>query len=142
MLGRFQRGGAARDFEPEAEPKLKQPPTERERAIAQRRAEGGTFHRIGKEFGFTPESVRGICRRVEDYDRGAAMLRKDPASIEALGLVGDVKPSVQQTLRARGIQQLTDLEGVTMDQLLRWPRLGKKSATLLLDTLARLKRPD
>jgi DNA-binding CsgD family transcriptional regulator len=142
MLGQFQRGGAARDFEPEAELKLKQPPTERERAIAQRRAEGGTFHRIGKEFGLTPESVRGICRRVEDYDRGAAMLRKDPASIEALGLVGDVKPSVQQTLRARGIQQLTDLEGVTIDQLLRWPRLGKKSAPLLLDTLARLKRTD
>ena len=141
MLGQLQRGGAARDFEPEAALKLKQPPTERERAIAQRRAEGGAFHRIGKEFGLTPESVRGICRRVEDYDRGAAMLRKDPASIEALGLVGDVKPSVQQTLRARGIQQLTDLEGVSMDQLLRWPRLGKKSATLLLDTLARLKRP-
>ena len=142
MLGQFHRGGAARDFEPEAELKLKQPPTERERAIAQRRAEGGTFHRIGKEFGLAPESVRGICRRVEDYDRGAAMLRKDPASIEALGLVGDVKPSVQQTLRARGIQQQTDLEGITMDQLLRWPNVGRQSATLLLDALANLKKTD
>ena len=121
---------------------MKQPPTERERAIAQRRAEGGPFHRIGKEFGLTPESVRGICRRVEDYDRGTAMLRKDPASIEALGLVGDVKPSVQQTLRARGIQQLTDLEGITIDQLLSWPNVGRQSATLLLDALANLKKTD
>ena len=89
-----------------------------------------------------PESVRGICRRVEDYDRGLAMLRKDPASIEALGLVGDVKPSVQQTLRARGIQQLTDLEGITIDQLLSWPNVGRQSATLLLDALANLKKTD
>ena len=122
---------------------MKQPPTERERAIAQQRAAGRTFQRIGKEFGgLTPESVRGICRRVEDYDRGLAMLRKDPASIEALGLVGDVKPSVQQTLRARGIQQLTDLEGITIDQLLSWPRVGRQSATLLLDALANLKKTD
>ena len=142
MLGQFQRGWAARDFEPEAELNLKQPPTERERAIAQRRAGGRTFQRIGKEFGLTPESVRGICRRVEDYDRGTAMLRKDPASIEALGLVGDVKPSVQQTLRARGIQQLTDLKGITIDQLLSWPNVGRQSATLLLDALANLKRTD
>ena len=142
MLGQFQRGRGCPRFEPEAEPKLKQPPTELERAIAQRRAEGGTFHRIGKEFGLTPESVRGICRRAEDYDRGAAMLREDPGSIEGLGLVGDVKPSVQQTLRLRGIKQLTDLEGVTMDQLLSWPNVGRQSATLMLDALANLKKTD
>ena len=77
---------------------------------------------------------------MEDYDRGAEMLREDPASIEALGLVGDVKPSVQQTLRARGIKQLTDLEGVTMDQLLRWPNVGRQSATLLLQALTNLRK--
>jgi len=79
---------------------------------------------------------------VEDYDRGAAMLREDPGSIDGLGLVGDVKPSVQQTLRSRGIKQLTDLEGVTMDQLLSWPNVGRQSATLLLDALAKLKKTD
>lgn len=73
--------------EMQSQPNLKQSPTERERAIAQRRAEGGTFHRIGKESGLTPESIRGICRRVGDYDRDAEMLRKDPASIEGLGLL-------------------------------------------------------
>ena len=119
---------------------MKQPPTERERAIAQRRAEGRTFQRVGKEFGISHENVRAICRRVEDYDRGAAMLSDDPASIEALGLVGEVKPSVQQTLRSRGINHLTDLEGVTMDQLLTWPRVGKQSATSLLEALANLKK--
>jgi len=119
---------------------MKQPPTERERAIAQRRAEGRTFQRIGREFDVMPETVRGICRRVEEYDRGVAMLHENPASIEALALVGEVKPSVQHTLRSRGIKHLTDLEGVTMDQLLSLPRLGKQSASLLLKALASLKK--
>ena len=114
--------------------------TERERIIAQRRAEGRTFQRIGKEFGLTPESVRDICRRVEDYDRGATMLRDNPASLEALGLVGEVKPSVQHTLRLRGVNQLTDLDGITLDELLSWPGIGKQSASLLIEALATLKR--
>src|SRR4030095_8252862 len=121
---------------------MKHPPTERERAIAQRRAEGRTLQRIGREFGLTPETVRGICRRVEEYDRGAGMLRDNPASIEALGLIGEVKPSVEHTLRSRGINQLTDLEGVTMAQLLSWPKVGKQSATSLLEALANLKKTD
>jgi hypothetical protein len=119
---------------------MKRPLTERERSIAQRRAEGRTFQRVGKEFGISPESVRGICRRVEEYDRGAIMLRDDPASLEALGLVGEVKPSVQQTLRSRGITRLTDLNGVTMDQLVSWPNVGKQSATVLLEALSNLKK--
>ena len=77
---------------------------------------------------------------MEDYDRATAMLRDNPASIEALGLAGDVRPSVQQTLRARGIQQLTDLEGITMDQLLTWPSVGKQSAASLLEALSNLKK--
>jgi hypothetical protein len=128
--------------EPKASPYMKQPPTERERAIALRRAEGRTLQRIGKEFGLTPESVRVICRRVENYDRGAAMLRDNPASIEARGLLGQVSPSVQFTLRSRGINHLTDLEGVTMDQLLSWPRVGKQSANSLLEALANLKKTE
>lgn len=119
---------------------MRQPPSERERAIAQRRAEGGTFHRIGREFGVTPESVRSICRRVEEFDRGAEMLRENPASIEALRMVGEVNPSVQHALQSKGISRLTDLEGVTMDQLLSWPRVGKQSATWLLKALANLKK--
>jgi hypothetical protein len=119
---------------------MNEPLTERECAIAQRRAEGQTFRTIGKEFGLTPERVRAICQRVEDYGRGAAILRKDPTSIEALGLVGEVRPSVQQTLRARGIEHLTDLEGFTMDELLLWPNVGRRSATLLLQALGNLKK--
>ena len=49
------------------------------------------LQRIANEFGgLTPETVRSICRRVEEFDRGAAMLRTNPASIEALGLIGEV----------------------------------------------------
>ena len=103
-----------------------------------RRAEH--YSELGENSGLTHETVRGICRRVEEYDRGAAMLRTNPASIEALGLVGEVTPSVQHTLRSRGINHLTDLEGITMDQLLTWPRVGKQSAALLLEALANLKR--
>ena len=68
------------------------------------------------------------------------MLRTNPASIEALGLVGGVTPSVQHTLRSRGINQLTDLEGFTMDQLLTWPKVGKQSAASLLEALTNLKK--
>jgi hypothetical protein len=121
---------------------MRQPPSERERAIAQRRAEGGTLHRIGREFGVTPESVRSICRRVEEFDRGAEMLRENPASIEALRMVGEVNPAVQHALQSKGISRLTDLEGVTIDQLLSWPRVGKQSATSLLKALANLKKTD
>ena len=119
---------------------MKQPPTERDRAIAQRRAEGKTLQQVGSEFGLASEAVRAICRRVEDHDRGEAMLRDDPASIDALALLGAVKPAVQHTLRSRGIERLTDLDGVTMDQLLSWPNIGTLSATLLLEALSHLKK--
>ena len=119
---------------------MKQPPTELDRAIALRRAEGRTLQRVGNEFGLASEAVRAICRRVEDHDRGAALLRDDPASIDALALLGEVKPAVQHTLRVRGIEKLTDLDGVTMNQLLSWPNIGTQSAALLLEALARLKK--
>ena len=119
---------------------MKQPLTERDRAIAQRRAEGGTLQQVGNEFGLASEAVRAICRRVEDHDRGAALLRDDPASIDALALLGEVKPAVRHTLRSRGIERLTDLDGVTMSQLLSWPNVGTQSAALLLEALARLKK--
>ena len=69
------------------------------------------------------------------------MLRQSPESIEALGLIGEIKPSVQQALRSHGIERLTELEGVTLDQLLSWPHVGKQSATALLDALAKIKKP-
>jgi hypothetical protein len=68
-----------------------------------------------------------------------ALLREDPASIEALALLGQIKPLVKEILRYRGIKRLTDLEGVTMEQMLSWPNVGRRSATLLLNALAGLK---
>jgi hypothetical protein len=125
-----------------AEVTVRRPPTELDRVIAQRRAEGLTLQSIGKEFGITADHVRIICRRVEDYDRGRALLRDDPSSIEALALLGQVKPLVREVLRYRGVRQLTDLEGVTMKQMLRWPNVGRQSAALLLNALADLKKTD
>jgi hypothetical protein len=148
MLGQFHRGELpelsdfSRAAAPDAEAAVKRPPTEHERVIAKRRAEGLTLQSIGTEFGITPDHVRIICRRVEDYDRGTALLRDDPASIEALALLGRVKPLVREMLRYRGIRQLTDLEGVTMEEMLSWPNVGRQSATILLNALANLKKSE
>ena len=149
MLGSFQRGELPElsnswsvAAAPKAEAIVKRPPTELDRVIAQRRAEGPTLQSIGEEFGITADHVRIICRRVEDYDRGTALLRDDPSSIEALALLGQVKPLVKEILRYRGIRRLTDLEGVTMDEMLSWPNVGRQSATLLLNALANLKRTE
>ena len=148
MLGQFHRGelpersSSARPAAAatNAEANVRRPPTDLERVIAKRRAEGTTLQSVGREFGITADHVRIICRRVEDYDRGTEMLRNDPASIEALALLGQLKPLVREVLRYRGINQLTDLEGVTLDQMLSWPNVGRQSATLLLNALANLKK--
>ena len=119
---------------------MRQAPTERHRAIAARRDQGMTLNAVGVEFGLTPARVREICRHVEDYDRGESLLRDDPASIEALALLGKVKPLVHITLASRGMKRLTDLEGVTMAQLVRYPNVGRQSARFLLDALAEFKK--
>ena len=69
-----------------------------------------------------------------------ALLRHDPANIEALSLLGKVKPLVRITLASRGVTRLTDLEGIAMAQLLRYPNIGRRSATFLFDSLAELKK--
>ena len=120
----------------------RRPPTELERIIARRRGEGATLQSIGHEFGITADHVRLICRRVEEYDRGVALLEDDRSSIEALALLGQIKPLVREVLRYRGITRLTDLEGVTMEQMLSWPNVGRRSATLLLNALADLKKSE
>lgn len=115
---------------------MKQPPTERHRTIAKRRLEGKTLGAVASEFRTTAERVRQITRRVEDYDRGAAMLREDPASIEALDLMGRLPAHARHTLRSNGIERITDLAGIPMTEMLRWPNIGRKSATVLLNLLA------
>ena len=121
---------------------MRQPPSERLRAIAALRAEGKTLSAVGEEFGVTPAHVKAICLRVESYDRGEALLREDPASIEALALMGKVKPVVHITLTARGIKRLWDLEGVTLVQLLRLPNVGRHSAKHEAEFAASLTTPD
>jgi hypothetical protein len=111
------------------------PPTERHRAIFKRRREGVTLTRIATEFATTADLVRQAIKRVEDYDRGVAMLRKDPFSIEALDLVGRLPPHARRALAAQRINRITDLAGVPMLEILKWPNVGQKSATRLLELL-------
>lgn len=114
---------------------MRKPPTERHRAIAQRRLEGMTLTKIAAEFGTTYDLVWRIIRRVQDYDRGIAMLREDPANIEALDLIGRLPTRARPTLLARGITRITDLAGVSMLELLTWPNISHRAATMLLQLL-------
>ena len=85
MLGQFYRGGTARvpsrrpvAGRAKSEP-MKQPPTERERAIAQRRTEGRTLQRLGREFGLTPEPFEAFVvawkSMIAEQPRSATILR-------------------------------------------------------------------
>lgn len=64
--------GKGKQPEAQAEGNMRQVPTERNRAIAQRRAEGHTFAAVEARFALMPDGVNEICHRVEDYDQGAA----------------------------------------------------------------------
>lgn len=114
---------------------MRKPPTEWHRAIAQRRLEGKTLTGIATEFATSADLVRQAIRRVQDYDRGIAMLREDPASIEALDLIGRLPSHARRTLAARGITRITDLTGTPIIEMLTWPNIGHRSATMLLRLL-------
>ena len=116
------------------------PPSERNRAIAARRGEGVKLQAIAAEFRMTVKGVREIARRVEHYDRGAAVLRLDPSSLEGLELTGRISRLVRISLEARGIKRLDDLDAASLDDLIRWPNIGRKSAAVLIDLYAELKR--
>jgi hypothetical protein len=60
------------------------------------------------------------------------MLREDPASIEAFHLIGWLPLRARSTLVNMGISRVTDLAGVSMMEMLTWPYIGHRSATLLL----------
>jgi hypothetical protein len=114
---------------------MRKPPTDRHRAMAKRRSEGATLAAVASEFHTHGERVRQVIKRVEEYDRGAAMLSADPASIEALDLMGRLPAHVRNTLQANGIGRVTDIAGVSMVELMKCPNIGCKSATLLLRLL-------
>jgi len=109
------------------------PPSDRNRAIAARRAEGATVPAIAAEFKLSKQRVKEIAERVERYDRAIAILRFEPSSFEGLELIGKIPRLVRISLQASGIERLEDLDGRSLDDLLRLPNIGRRSATMLLD---------
>ena len=63
------------------------PPSERNQAIAARRAEGATFRAIADEFRLDPKRVKEIVKQVERYNRGTTILQTHPSSLCALDAV-------------------------------------------------------
>ncbi len=109
------------------------PPSDRNRAIAARRAEGATVPAIAAEFKLSKQRVKAIVERVERYDRAIAILRFEPSNFEGLELIGRMARLVRISLQASGIERLEDLDGRSLDDLLKLPNIGRRSATILLD---------
>jgi hypothetical protein len=103
--------------------------------MAQRRSEGLSLAAVAAEFHTNVERVRQAIKRVEAHDRGRALLREDPASIEAFDLMGELPPLVRHTLAEHGIVRLDDIQGYSAEELLRLPNLGKKAVAQLLEML-------
>ena len=118
-----------------AQHSMKSTPTDRHRAIAKRRSDGNSLAAVAAEFQTTVERVSRAIKRVEDYDRGIALLLIDPGSIEGLDLVGMLPPLVRRTLAESGITRLTDLDGMSPEELLRMPHISRRALARLLALL-------
>lgn len=111
----------------------KHPPSERNRAIAIRRAAGATFKAIGAEFGIQSARAKEIAERVNRYDRGMAILQTNPSSFEGLELIGKLHRLTRQSLEAYGIRRIEDLDELSLADLLRLPNVGRRTVTVLMD---------
>lgn len=114
---------------------MKAPPTDRHRDIAKRCAAGQSPSEIAAEFHTNVNGVRRAVKRVEDYERGIALLQRDFADIEGLALAGMIPSLARLSLRENGIARLTDLDSVPADWLLRLPHISKRVADQLLGLL-------
>jgi len=101
--------------------------------IAQRRAAGNSATSIAAEFGLTATRIKEIADATDRYERGEAILRFEPTSLEGLALVGAISILAKVSLRARGIQRLEDLRGLSMRDLLRMPNIGRRVAATLFE---------
>lgn len=118
---------------------MKSAPTDRHRAMAKRRSDGMTLDAVALEFATDVPRVQRAVKRVEDYERGIALLRADPLSIEGLALVGVVPLLARRTLAEQGILRLTDLQRFTPEDLLRFPSIRERVITQLLGLLQELR---
>lgn len=81
-------------------------PSERNRAVAASLAAGTKVQTIGKLFRISIKRVREIAESVERYDRGTAILARDPSSLEGLALIGKIPHLARISLQAVGIERL------------------------------------
>lgn len=121
---------------------MKSPPSDRNRAIAARRAEGATFKAIGAEFGIGPQRAKELADRVARFDRGQALLCDNPGSIEGLHLAGQLPRLAFLSLEAAGIRRIGDLDGMTLVDLLRMTNIGRRVAIMLIDRLDKRSAED
>lgn len=111
---------------------MRSAPTDRHRDMARRHFEGQSLTEIAAAFETSIERVRRAVKRVEEYERGIDLLQSDPANIEGLSLVGMLPSLARLALRENGITRLTELDGISADDLLRLPNMGKATVQRLL----------
>ena len=118
----------------------KNPPSERNRSIAQRCAESVSVTAAAAEFGLSVKRIREIVDAVRQYDRGVGILALDPKSLEGLELVGKIPHLTRISLQAQGITRLQDLHGLSLADLLKMPNLGRREAMTLINLCTPSKR--
>lgn len=114
---------------------MKSAPTDRHRDMARQHSEGQSLTEIAAAFETSIEGVRRAVKRVEDYERGTALLRTDSTNIEGLSLVGMLPSLTRLALHEHGITRLTELEGLSAEDLLRLPNMRKGIVEHLLALL-------
>jgi hypothetical protein len=118
---------------------MKQSPSERNRAVGARIAQGAKATAVAAEFKLSSKRVTEIARQVDRYNRGVAILQSDPPNLLGHELVGRIPPLARMSLRAAGIDRLEDMDGVSLVDLLGLPNIGRRSATILIDLSAEMK---
>jgi hypothetical protein len=108
--------------------------------MSQRFKELSSFSAVAREFGVSAKVVQRAIPRVECYDLAAAILELDPGNLNALEAVGKIQAPVRRTLLEHDIRSLRDLEGMRMEDLVRLPNIGPRSASVLLRLCAKVRR--
>jgi hypothetical protein len=116
------------------------PPSDRNRAIAARHAEGATIRELVAEFKLSGRRIREIVEKVEHYNRGIAILLYSPTSLEGLMLIGRIPRLALNSLTTAGKERLEDLYGMSLVDLICLPGIGGPSATRLIELCAEMQQ--
>jgi hypothetical protein len=115
-------------------------PSDRNRALVARHAQGDTLKDVGRDFHIKTREVKRIIEGVRRFDRGLDILEANPTSFLGLELTGNLPARARQSLEKVGIRRVEDLEGLTEADLLKVPDVGRGSAKTLLDLHGDIER--